>query len=62
MINNAGINMHGEAELVTLGHFKRVVNINLYGPIRVAKAFLPLIRQSKGNLYLTSKPLCNKFS
>ena len=50
MINNAGINMHGDVELLTLGLIKRVVDVNFYGPIRVTKACLPLIRQSKGTL------------
>ena len=48
MVNNAGINMHGEIELMTLGLLQRVMDINFFGTVRVTKAFLPLIRKSKG--------------
>ena len=48
VVNNAGINMHGEIELMTLGLLQRVMDINFFGTVRVTKAFLPLIRKSKG--------------
>ena len=51
VVNNAGVNMHGEMELMTLGLLQKVIDINFYGPVRVTKAFLPLIRKSKGSLY-----------
>ena len=60
MVNNAGIYGHGEVELCSLEMFKRVADVNLYGMIRVTKAFLPLIRESKGTdvSLLLSKYMC----
>ncbi|XP_045171485.2 D-beta-hydroxybutyrate dehydrogenase, mitochondrial-like [Mercenaria mercenaria] len=50
IVNNAGINFRGEVEFTTVSLYERTFNINLYGPIRVTKEFLPLIRQSKGRV------------
>ncbi|WAR19587.1 BDH-like protein [Mya arenaria] len=41
VINNAGINMISEIELTTPSMYNRGLDVNLYGPIRVIKAFLP---------------------
>ena len=45
MVNNAGMNMHGEMELMTLDLLQNVMDINFYGPVRVMMAFLPLLRK-----------------
>ncbi|XP_021353493.1 D-beta-hydroxybutyrate dehydrogenase, mitochondrial-like isoform X2 [Mizuhopecten yessoensis] len=47
VVNNAGINMPGDVELATVDQYKKCAEVNLYGPIRVIRAFLPLIRRSK---------------
>ena len=49
-MNNAGIRRVGDIELIPLEQTKRVAEVNLYGTVRVTKAFIPLIRKSKGNL------------
>ena len=51
-MNNAGIRRVGDIELIPLEQMKRVAEVNLYGTVRDTKAFIPLIRKSKGN------PLC----
>lgn len=50
VVNNAGIYGHGDVELCSLEMYKRVADVNLYGTIRVTKAFLPLVRQSQGRI------------
>ncbi|XP_045171463.2 D-beta-hydroxybutyrate dehydrogenase, mitochondrial-like [Mercenaria mercenaria] len=50
IVNNAGVNFFGEVELTTVSLYERTFNINLYGPIRVMREFLPLIRQSQGRV------------
>lgn len=48
VVNNAGINLPGDVELATVEQYRKCADVNLYGPIRVIRAFLPLIRASKG--------------
>nr|CAD7596810.1 unnamed protein product [Timema genevievae] len=54
VINNAGILMTGEVELMPVELFQRIIEVNTLGSVRVAKAFLPLIRTSKGRLVFTA--------
>ena len=52
IVNNAGIGLVGDIELISLEMMKRVAEVNLYGTVRVTKAFIPMIRKSKGmNLF-----------
>ncbi|NWQ82298.1 BDH protein, partial [Columbina picui] len=48
LVNNAGVSTFGEVEFATLDNYKNVAEINLWGTVRVTKAFLPLIRRAKG--------------
>ncbi|XP_050396862.1 D-beta-hydroxybutyrate dehydrogenase, mitochondrial [Patella vulgata] len=50
LVNNAGIVVDGLIELLNISAYKQVGDINLYGVVRVTKAFLPLLRQSKGRI------------
>jgi len=50
VVNNAGLNFLGELELTTMEQYKRVIDINLTGVIRITKTFLPLVIQSKGRV------------
>ncbi|GFO22527.1 D-beta-hydroxybutyrate dehydrogenase, mitochondrial [Plakobranchus ocellatus] len=50
VINNAGINIIGPVELVTMEMFHRCAEVNLFGPLRVTKSVLPLIRQTQGRI------------
>ncbi|GFO02341.1 D-beta-hydroxybutyrate dehydrogenase, mitochondrial [Plakobranchus ocellatus] len=60
LVNNAGCNFVGDVELTTVEQYMMQGNINLYGSVRTCKAFLPLIRQTKGRIVnVTSvKGLC----
>lgn len=48
LVNNAGVSTFGEVEFASLDDYKKVAEINLWGTVRVTKAFLPLIRRAKG--------------
>ncbi|XP_033735487.1 D-beta-hydroxybutyrate dehydrogenase, mitochondrial-like [Pecten maximus] len=50
VVNNAGFNIYGDVELVTIDQYKKCMDVNLYGMIRVTKACLPLIRKCKGRV------------
>lgn len=50
VVNNAGFDIPGDLELVTLEQYKKVVDTNLWGQVSVIKAFLPLIRKAKGRI------------
>lgn len=50
LVNNAGVSTFGEVEFTSLDNYKEVINVNLWGTVRVTKAFLPLIRRAKGRV------------
>jgi NAD(P)-dependent dehydrogenase (short-subunit alcohol dehydrogenase family) len=50
VVNNAGIWYMSEIEMTSENVFRRIIDVNLFGLIRVTKAFLPLIRKSKGRI------------
>nr|CAD7573805.1 unnamed protein product [Timema californicum] len=44
----------GEIELMPVEIFQRIIEVNTIGSVRVTKAFLPLVRKSKGRLVFTA--------
>ena len=48
VVNNAAIERILDVDLVPIDQMKRVAEVNLYGMVRVTKAFIPMIRKSKG--------------
>ena len=50
IVNNAGILMPGFVEWTTMDDMKKVVDVNLWGTISVTRAFLPLLKQTKGRI------------
>ncbi|XP_054839681.1 D-beta-hydroxybutyrate dehydrogenase, mitochondrial-like [Eublepharis macularius] len=50
LVNNAGIASFGDVEFTSLEKYKAVAEINLWGTVRVTKAFLPLIRRARGRV------------
>lgn len=50
IVNNAGILKGFEVELTDMEDFKATMEVNAFGPVRVTKAFLPLLRQSRGRV------------
>ena len=43
LVNNAGVAMGGPMRYLPLADLQRQLDVNLYGPIRVTQAFLPLL-------------------
>ncbi|XP_049776766.1 estradiol 17-beta-dehydrogenase 2-like [Schistocerca cancellata] len=56
VLNNAGIADIGETDVTPLEKFKQVLDVNTVGAIRVSKAFLPLLKKSKGRLINVNSP------
>lgn len=51
LVNNAGVlGFPIDGELIPMIEYKRCMEVNFFGPIEVTKAFLPLLRKSKGRL------------
>ncbi|XP_054716879.1 estradiol 17-beta-dehydrogenase 2-like [Uloborus diversus] len=50
LVNNAGIQKGIDVELTSMADFKETFEVNTFGPVRVTKAFLPLLRQSRGRV------------
>jgi NAD(P)-dependent dehydrogenase (short-subunit alcohol dehydrogenase family) len=49
IVNNAGIACSGHLDWGTLETYKKVVDVNTFGTVRVTRTFLPLIKKSRGN-------------
>ena len=50
LINNAGIAFGGPLEISPIQDIKRLLEVNVIGVLAVTKAFLPLLRQSRGRI------------
>jgi len=50
LVNNAGVFPYSNFDLMTTNMCEEVININLLGPIRVTKYFLPLIKDVEGRI------------
>jgi NAD(P)-dependent dehydrogenase (short-subunit alcohol dehydrogenase family) len=50
LVNNAGVAVAGPMGELKDEDFDFLMKVNVYGPVRVTKAFLPLIRESKGRI------------
>jgi NAD(P)-dependent dehydrogenase (short-subunit alcohol dehydrogenase family) len=49
IVNNAGIASLGLIDWGTLETYKKVIDVNTFGTVRVTRTFLPLIKKSRGN-------------
>jgi NAD(P)-dependent dehydrogenase (short-subunit alcohol dehydrogenase family) len=50
LVNNAGIAIDGPLEFVDLAEMRRCYDVNVFGPVAVTKAFLPLLRRASGRI------------
>ena len=53
LINNAGVAVVYPLASVPMSEFKWLMDVNLYGPVKVTQAFAPLIIASKGRISTT---------
>ncbi|KAF2350991.1 Short-chain dehydrogenase/reductase SDR, partial [Trinorchestia longiramus] len=47
LINNAGIAIYADIEIAPMDHYKKVMDVNAFGPVRMCKAILPLLRANQ---------------
>ncbi|GAB6033692.1 hypothetical protein CHUAL_000010 [Chamberlinius hualienensis] len=50
LVNNAGILGNIDFQLATVDDYRKVMDVNFFGQIRVTEAFLPLLKRSKGRI------------
>lgn len=50
LVNNAGIATPGPMADASMQEFDLQMQVNVYGPVRMSKAFLPLLLESKGRI------------
>jgi NAD(P)-dependent dehydrogenase (short-subunit alcohol dehydrogenase family) len=56
VVNNAGVIVQGPLELVPPAELRRQFEVNTFGPVQVAQAFLPLLRAARGRIVNVSAP------
>ncbi|XP_002733792.2 D-beta-hydroxybutyrate dehydrogenase, mitochondrial-like [Saccoglossus kowalevskii] len=57
LVNNAGLSTYGHVEWCTMETYKQIADVTLWGVVRTTKAFLPLLRKSKGRVINVSSYL-----
>ena len=50
LVNNAGVATPGPASEMSMAEFDLTMQVNVYGPFRMAQAFRPLLIESKGRI------------
>lgn len=50
LVNNAGLSLNGPLELVPVPDIRKLMDVNVIGLLAVTKAFLPLLRRSRGRI------------
>ncbi|GAB1598600.1 D-beta-hydroxybutyrate dehydrogenase, mitochondrial-like [Argonauta hians] len=50
LVNNAGMASFGEIEWISVEQFKRIMDVNVIGVVRMTKAFLPFLRIARGRV------------
>jgi NAD(P)-dependent dehydrogenase (short-subunit alcohol dehydrogenase family) len=50
LVNNAGIGVPAPIEFQPMADFRRQLEVNLFGPVAMIQAFLPLIRRGGGRI------------
>lgn len=54
VVNNAGWSTFGHVEWVPIHICRKGLEVNIWGTLRVIRAFLPLIRKSKGTYLIAT--------
>ena len=50
LVNNAGVGSGGPLATMPMNEIDLQIQVNLYGPVRMSRAFLPLLLESKGRI------------
>ena len=62
LVNNAGQSVAGRIENLDLEAFKKIVDLNIYGPVYAMQAVIPLMRQNGGGIILNISSMTSKMS
>ncbi|XP_035212244.1 17-beta-hydroxysteroid dehydrogenase type 6-like [Stegodyphus dumicola] len=54
VVNNAGVAIFSELEWCSMSVIEHMFDVNVLGAVRVTKAFLPLLRRSKGRVVIVA--------
>ncbi|XP_052811177.1 D-beta-hydroxybutyrate dehydrogenase, mitochondrial-like [Mya arenaria] len=54
IVNNAGLNIMGDVELLTIDLYRKCMDINFSGAVRTLRRFLYLVRESKGRVAIVT--------
>ncbi|KAH9380036.1 hypothetical protein HPB48_023020 [Haemaphysalis longicornis] len=60
VVANAGVTGLGLVEWNSMERIKNIFEVNVFGHMRVAKAFLPLLKTSRGRLVIVTSGLCTQ--
>ena len=60
-MNNAGVCLLGLFDWISVERSRIVFEVNYWGPVRVVKALLPLLKQSRGRIINVSSMSGNLF-
>jgi NAD(P)-dependent dehydrogenase (short-subunit alcohol dehydrogenase family) len=62
LVNNAGYNMQGALEDLSMDEIKALFETNLFGAIRVMKAVLPIMRKQRGGTIVNISSMGGRFA
>lgn len=57
LVNNAGITVAGPLEVLPMDSLRQQFEVNVFGPVAVMQAFLPLLRARKGRIVIMGSVL-----
>lgn len=61
VVNNAGVYAGGLDETFSVQDYKNIYEVNVFGVLRVVKAFLPAMRKAKSGLFIQVSSLMGRF-
>jgi len=62
LINNAGVGVNGPVESLDLDAWRRCLDVNLFGAVRVIQAFLPGMKEARSGSVVQISSVLGKFS
>jgi short-subunit dehydrogenase len=60
LINNAGRGMYGPVESIDIENYKKIMELNVYGPLRAMELAIPQMRKQGGGMILNVSSLVSK--